>query len=197
MWGRPPSSQVSGAQTEHLPTWASSSSQSADPVSNERNPQSARPDGAPSGRLPTLAPDPDPGELRSRFDPAEGIVYFNDAHADYLLVKDSEPMLLDYLATLVAKEYVVYNNPRAWAGRAGGGTRPHARPRSSSPPPAALTTARIQREEALLVKTTLRHLPTPHVERSTARLVPPYTKQTARSSSFLTARAPGAIQATR
>ena len=30
-----------------------------------------------------------------------------------MLVKDSEPALLDYLATLVAKEYVVYNNPRA------------------------------------------------------------------------------------
>jgi hypothetical protein len=29
------------------------------------------------------------------------------------MVKDSEPMLLDYLSTLVAKEYVVYNNPRA------------------------------------------------------------------------------------
>jgi hypothetical protein len=29
------------------------------------------------------------------------------------MVKDSEAMLLDYLATLVAKEYVVYNNPRA------------------------------------------------------------------------------------
>ncbi len=29
------------------------------------------------------------------------------------MVKDSETRLLDYLATLVAKEYVVYNNPRA------------------------------------------------------------------------------------
>ena len=38
---------------------------------------------------------------------------YNDRHADYLLVKDDEPVLLDYLATLVAKEYVVYNNPRA------------------------------------------------------------------------------------
>ena len=34
-------------------------------------------------------------------------------HGDYLMVKDSEAMLLDYLATLVAKEYVVFNNPRA------------------------------------------------------------------------------------
>jgi hypothetical protein len=28
-------------------------------------------------------------------------------------VKDDESSLLDYLATLVAKEYVVYNNPHA------------------------------------------------------------------------------------
>ena len=40
-------------------------------------------------------------------------MFFNDSHGDYLIVKDSEAMLLDYLATLVAKEYVVYNNPRA------------------------------------------------------------------------------------
>ena len=37
---------------------------------------------------------------------------YNDRHADYLFVKDEEAALLDYLATLVAKEYVVYNNPR-------------------------------------------------------------------------------------
>ena len=41
------------------------------------------------------------------------MVLYNDHHADYLLVKDDEASLLDYLATLVAKEYVVYNNPRA------------------------------------------------------------------------------------
>jgi dihydrodipicolinate synthase/N-acetylneuraminate lyase len=40
-------------------------------------------------------------------------VLYNDRHADFLLIKDDEPALLDYLATLVAKEYVVYNNPRA------------------------------------------------------------------------------------
>ena len=40
------------------------------------------------------------------------MVLYNDRHPDYLLVKDDEPGLLDYLATLVAKEYVVYNNPR-------------------------------------------------------------------------------------
>jgi hypothetical protein len=70
---------------------------------------------SPSGgsRLPTVLPDPRPGDERSRFDPDVGVVFFNDTHPDYLLVKDSEPMLLDYLATLVTKEYVVYNNPRA------------------------------------------------------------------------------------
>ena len=63
--------------------------------------------------LPSLAPDPDPGHSRSRFDADVGVVLYNDRHADYLLVKDDEASLLDYLATLVAKEYVVYNNPRA------------------------------------------------------------------------------------
>jgi hypothetical protein len=43
------------------------------------------------------------------------VVFFNDTHADFLMVNDSEAVLLDYLATLVAKEYVVYNNPRASA----------------------------------------------------------------------------------
>lgn len=62
--------------------------------------------------LPTIAPDPNPGRARSRFDVEAGVVLFNDLHADYLLVKDNEVALLDYLTTLVAKEYVVYNNPR-------------------------------------------------------------------------------------
>ena len=69
--------------------------------------------GSGNSRLPTVLPDPDPGDARSRFDPEVGVVFFNDSHPDYLLVKDAEPMLLDYLAALVAKEYVVYNNPRA------------------------------------------------------------------------------------
>ncbi len=69
--------------------------------------------GSAASRLPTVLPDPEPGDARSRFDQDVGVVFFNDSHPDYLLVKDSEPMLLDYLATLVAKEYVVYNNPRA------------------------------------------------------------------------------------
>jgi hypothetical protein len=53
-----------------------------------------------------------PGTGRSRFDPGAGVVFYNERHPDYLLVKDDEAALLDYLATLVAKEYVVYNNPR-------------------------------------------------------------------------------------
>jgi hypothetical protein len=53
------------------------------------------------------------GHARSRFDPDAGIVFFKDRHPDYLLVKGDETALLDHLSTLVAKEYVVYNNPRA------------------------------------------------------------------------------------
>ena len=71
------------------------------------------PEGKKSAALPSLAPDPEPGPARSRFDQPSGTVFYNESHADYLMVKDSEPVLLDYLATLVAKEYVVYNNPRA------------------------------------------------------------------------------------
>lgn len=84
------------------------------PIVDEQPPvASARPQKAGSSRLPTVAIDPDPGDARSRFDPDEGVVYYSDRHPDYLLVKDEEASLLDYLATLVAKEYVVYNNPRA------------------------------------------------------------------------------------
>ncbi|MCA1692300.1 MAG: ATP-binding protein [Actinobacteria bacterium] len=73
----------------------------------------ARPDRRRTADLPSVSPDPDPGEARSRFDPATGIVFYNDRHEDYLLVRNDEAGLLDYLATLVAKEYVLYNNPRA------------------------------------------------------------------------------------
>ena len=76
---------------------------------------SARPDGSRTRALPSLAPDPQPGEMRSRFDEHARIVLYNESHPDYLLVKDDEPALLDYLASLVAKEYVVYNLPRASA----------------------------------------------------------------------------------
>ncbi|HET6691006.1 MAG TPA: ATP-binding protein [Miltoncostaeaceae bacterium] len=74
-----------------------------------------RPGGGPPRprALPEIAPDPAPGEARSRFDAEAGRVLYSEGHADYLAVKDDEAALLDYLATLVAKEYVVYNNPRA------------------------------------------------------------------------------------
>ena len=63
--------------------------------------------------LPTVAPDPGQIDRRSRFDEESGTVFYSTHHPDYQMVKDSEPALLDYLATLVAKEYVVYNNPRS------------------------------------------------------------------------------------
>ena len=88
----------------------------ADPVDVQAAPgPSARPDRSRSGGLPTVIPDPTPGPDRSRFDPDAGVVLYNDQHPDYLMVKDDEAGLLDYLATLVAKEYVVYNNPRSSA----------------------------------------------------------------------------------
>ncbi len=79
----------------------------------ETPPEAADPDPARSHALPRVQVDPAPGRSRSRFDPDANLVYYNDRHADYLFVKDDEASLLDYLATLVAKEYVVYNNPRA------------------------------------------------------------------------------------
>lgn len=78
-------------------------------------PREAAPERSRSAHLPSVAPDPAPSDRRSRFDPDAGVVYYNDRHADYLLVKEDEGALLDYLATLVAKEYVVYNNPRVAA----------------------------------------------------------------------------------
>jgi len=63
--------------------------------------------------LPTVTSDPHPSDGRSRFDHEAGVVFYNERHPDYLLVKDDEALLLDYLATLVAKEYVLWNNPRA------------------------------------------------------------------------------------
>jgi hypothetical protein len=73
----------------------------------------ARPDRARAQPLPRVLPDPAPGAGRSRFDNEAGVVFYSERHPDYLLVKDDEATLLDYLSTLVAKEYVVYNNPRA------------------------------------------------------------------------------------
>jgi hypothetical protein len=76
-------------------------------------PREARPDRRRTTDLPSVSPDPNPGAARSRFEAETGIVFYNDRHEDYLVVRDDEAGLLDYLATLVAKEYVLYNNPRA------------------------------------------------------------------------------------
>lgn len=84
-----------------------------DPLAEQDDPHTAQPDRRRSSDLPSLAPDPEPGEARSRFDADAGVVLYNDRHGDYLLVKEDEGALLDYLAVLVAKEYVVYNNPRS------------------------------------------------------------------------------------
>ncbi|MFN2569469.1 MAG: ATP-binding protein [Candidatus Dormibacteria bacterium] len=76
------------------------------------------PDGR-TARLPTVAPDPDPGRARSRFDADRRVVLYNDGHPDYLYAKEDETALLDYLTQLVAKEYVVYNHPRASSDEVG------------------------------------------------------------------------------
>jgi hypothetical protein len=83
------------------------------PVGEDAALPGARPDRRRSTALPTVLPDPRPGTARSRFDAELGVVLYNESHPDYLLVKDDEAALLDYLAVLVAKEYVVFNNPRA------------------------------------------------------------------------------------
>jgi hypothetical protein len=100
-------------ETEVSPAIGSLLPPARDPLESARDEAEARANRSGSThRLPTVAADPNPTEARSRFDADQGIVFFNAAHGDYLMVKDSEPALLDYLATLVAKEYVVYNNPR-------------------------------------------------------------------------------------
>ncbi len=78
-------------------------------------PEGAKPSGRRAKRLPTVAADPSPGRDRSRFDAEASVVLYNQDHPDFLMLKDDEPAMLDYLATLVAKEYVVYNNPMAAA----------------------------------------------------------------------------------
>jgi hypothetical protein len=82
------------------------------PLESDDTP-SARPQRNRTRSLPDVAVDPTPGAARSRFDADAALVLYNDTHPDYLMVKDDEGTLLDYLATLVAKEYVVYNNPRS------------------------------------------------------------------------------------
>jgi hypothetical protein len=84
-----------------------------DPVKSNPEPGAAAADRRRTAALPDVEPDPEPADGRSRFDAERGVVLYNERHADYLVVKDDEAALLDYLATLVAKEYVVYNNPRA------------------------------------------------------------------------------------
>ncbi|MGH9199229.1 MAG: hypothetical protein ACRD1T_26310 [Acidimicrobiia bacterium] len=76
----------------------------------------AKPAAGRTKALPSIAPDPSPNGLRSRFDDGAGLVDYNDRHPDYLMVKAEETALLEYLSTLVAKEYVVFNNPRAAPG---------------------------------------------------------------------------------
>ena len=44
----------------------------------------ARPDRRRSTDLPTIAPDPEPGRVRSRFDAERGVVLFSERHPDYL-----------------------------------------------------------------------------------------------------------------
>ncbi len=85
-------------------------------VLRPRLPSYAKPAAGRTKALPSIAPDPSPNGQRSRFDEGAGLVYYNDRHPDYLMVKAEEPALLDYLSTLVAKEYVVFNNPRAAPG---------------------------------------------------------------------------------
>lgn len=84
-----------------------------DPVTVEPPSEAVRPGDHRSRSLPSLMPDPNPDGVRSRFDEDSKIVYYNDQHPDFLMLKDDQAALLDYLSTLVAKEYVVYNNPRA------------------------------------------------------------------------------------
>ncbi len=78
-------------------------------------PEGAKPSGRRAKRLPTVAVDPSPGRDRSRFDAEASVVLYNQDHPDFLMLKDDESAMLDYLATLVAKEYVLYNNPMAAA----------------------------------------------------------------------------------
>jgi hypothetical protein len=82
----------------------------------------------PSPRL--LCDEPAEGPARSRLDAETGIVFYNYGHPDYLMVKDDEPGLLYYLATLGAKEYVVYKrwglsrvSARSWCARRPEGAR--------------------------------------------------------------------------
>jgi hypothetical protein len=108
-----PDNERNGGGDRPEPAPIDDEAQAPDTGPEADEPGSARPDDRRSRGLPTIEPDPDPGPSRSRFDAETGIVFYNPLHIDYLLVKNDEAGLLDYLATLVAKEYVVYNNPLA------------------------------------------------------------------------------------
>jgi hypothetical protein len=101
-----------GPAAEHTPTVDDLVGAARDPIGPSPDVTSAAPDRRRSTALPSVEPDPAPTEARSRFDVEHGVVLYNDRHSDYLLVKDDEASLLDYLAILVAKEYVLYNNLR-------------------------------------------------------------------------------------
>lgn len=77
-----------------------------------RAPAGARPERGRARSFPSVAPDPSPDGVRSRYDPESRVVYYNERHPDFLLVKQDERALLEYLSTFVAKELVLYNNPR-------------------------------------------------------------------------------------
>jgi hypothetical protein len=82
--------------------------------------------------LPTVAPDPTPGVARSRFDADTGVVYYHEAHTDYLMVKDDEVALLDYLGTVIAAERISARTSNAlWALAITGSHRDHIWPLSS------------------------------------------------------------------
>ena len=49
-------------------------------------PRDACPDRRRTTDLPSVTPDPNPGDARSRFDAETGIVFYNDRHEDYLVV---------------------------------------------------------------------------------------------------------------
>lgn len=111
-----PTESACGDDTDHEPSMVAeldrAGSDAPEPIL-DHPPATAMPDRTRNRALPRILVDPAPGASRSRFDPDTNVVYYNDRHSDYLLVNDDEAALLDYLATLVAKEYVVYNNPRA------------------------------------------------------------------------------------
>ena len=66
--------------------------------------QDARPSGRSAPASPSLLPDQPGTRPPRRFDPDTGVVLHSEVHPDYLLVKDDEPALLEYLTHLVVKD---------------------------------------------------------------------------------------------